>query len=134
MTLAMFQKCDKVYDWYAYMRIGLYYGMRGGEQKNFCDIHFNWLPGDPLEIGAIGVLKDGRFRRESSLKELKIPCEESEAGYPQNLHYTSNSGVKISTSAEASAVETANAEVAIEFSQQGAFIFQAVRAALTRDR
>src|SRR6266852_7385734 len=86
----------------------------------------NWLPGDPLEIGAIGVLADGRFRRESSLRELTIPCKESDAGYPQELHYTSSSGVKISTSAQASVVATGNAEVAIEFSQEGAFIFQAV--------
>jgi len=86
----------------------------------------NWLPGDPLEIGAIGVLTDGRFRKESSLKELKIACQESDPGYPQDLHYTSNSGVKISTSGQASAVATASAEVAIEFSQQGAFVFQAV--------
>ncbi len=86
----------------------------------------NWLPGDPLEIGAIGVLTDGRFRRESSLRELKIACDESDPGNPQNLHYTSSSGVKIKTSGQASAVATADAEVAIEFSQQGAFIFQAV--------
>lgn len=86
----------------------------------------NWLPGDPLEIGAIGVLRDGRFRKESSLRDLKISCHEGEPGYPQDLHYTSSSGVKISSSAQASAVATANAEVAIEFSQEGAFIFQAV--------
>jgi hypothetical protein len=38
----------------------------------------NWLPGDPLAIGAIGVLADGQFRQESSLQELKIPCKESD--------------------------------------------------------
>jgi hypothetical protein len=85
----------------------------------------NWLPGDPIEIGAIGVLVDGRFRQESSLVELQIPFNESAPGYPQDLRYTSSSGVKVSTSAEGSIAATASAEVSIEFSEEGAFIFQA---------
>ena len=29
-----------------------------------------WLPGDQLELGEAGVLKGGRFRKQSSLAEL----------------------------------------------------------------
>jgi hypothetical protein len=86
----------------------------------------NWLPGDPIAIGAIGVLADGRFRQESSLSELDIPCKESEPGFPQDVGYTSSSGVKLNTSAQGSVAATAKAEISIEFSENGAFIFQAI--------
>ncbi|MHB9833275.1 hypothetical protein Q8F57_000390 [Paraburkholderia terrae] len=85
----------------------------------------NWLPGDPIDIGAIGVLTGGRFRQESSLGDLKIPFKENDSGFPQDLRYTSSSGVSVSTSEKVAVAATATAEVSIEFSQQGAFLFHA---------
>ena len=52
MTLKTFQKCDKRYDWYAYIRIGLYFVTKPGERQNFCDIH---LGGIPSEITLNGI-------------------------------------------------------------------------------
>jgi hypothetical protein len=37
----------------------------------------NWLPGDPIEVGDVGVLESGRFRRVVSLEDLGIGCDVS---------------------------------------------------------
>lgn len=58
MTLKVFQHCDNKYDWNAYIRIGLYYGMRDGSRVNFCDVHFGWIPGEPVERGIFSGPKD----------------------------------------------------------------------------
>jgi hypothetical protein len=58
MTLKAFQKCDNKYDWFAYIRIGLYYVMCTGQQTNFCDIHFGWLPGEAIDLGAYSGPKE----------------------------------------------------------------------------
>jgi hypothetical protein len=86
----------------------------------------NWLPGDPIEIGAIGVLTNGQFRQQTSLKDLGIPCLESPAGHRQDLRYTSSSGVRIGTTTIARIAQAATAGLSIEFSEEGAFIFQAI--------
>lgn len=51
MTLKAFKKCDAKYDWYAYIRIGLYFVMRTGQRTNFCDVHLPFLPTEPLDLG-----------------------------------------------------------------------------------
>jgi hypothetical protein len=84
-----------------------------------------WLPGDPIKIGDIGTLMGGRFRRVSSLDEVEVPFAESEPGPVQNVQYTSASGAKVNTTAAADATGLAKAEVAIDFSAEGAFIFHA---------
>ena len=58
MTLEVFRKCDAKYDWFAYVRFGLYYVSRGGERTNFCDIHFGWLPTEPIDYGVFSGPKD----------------------------------------------------------------------------
>jgi hypothetical protein len=84
-----------------------------------------WLPGDPIEIGEVGVLEGGRFRRMSSLKELGIACDLSTGQSAQNVQYTSTQGTKITTSAGATATAVAKAEITIDFSREGAFVFHA---------
>src|SRR5262245_34922686 len=44
MTFKIFSKCDKTSDWFAYVRVGLYFVTKSGDRENFCDIHFYGLP------------------------------------------------------------------------------------------
>lgn len=84
-----------------------------------------WLPGDPIDIGDVGTMVDGRFRRLSSLAEIDVVCEASDPGPAQSVQYTSARGTKVETKAAADLVGVANAEVAINFSTEGAFVFHA---------
>lgn len=84
-----------------------------------------WFPGDPIEIGDAGVLEGGRFRRTASLKELGIACEVGASQGSQNVQYTSTQGTKMTASGGAAATAIAKAEISIEFSRAGAFVFHA---------
>ncbi len=84
-----------------------------------------WLPADPIEIGDVGTLEDGRFRRTSSLKDFGIAFTASSSPSSQNLEYTSTKGTKITTTAGAVATAVAKAQITIEFSREGAFVFHA---------
>ena len=86
-----------------------------------------WLPGDHLELGALGVLAGNQFRQVATLGDLGIYWSSSHEGSPQPLKYTSSSGTSISISAGAgTAIPAAAAEVTIDFSRQGAFLFDAL--------
>jgi hypothetical protein len=84
-----------------------------------------WLPGDSVEIGDVGVLADGRFRRLSSLANMGMRCKTNSAGSPQNVQYTSTKGTAVSAAAAAGASGVGKAEIEIEFSAEGAFLFHA---------
>ena len=84
-----------------------------------------WLPGDTIEIGDVGVFQGGRFRRMSSLKELGIKFDVSSGRSEQNVNYTSSHSTKVNIGGSADAAAVGKAEISIEFSQQGAFVFQA---------
>jgi hypothetical protein len=84
-----------------------------------------WLPGDPIELGDAGVFEGGRFRSLRSLAELGIRCEESIAQSRQDMQYTSTSYTKLSVGGSAAATGVASAEIAIDFSHAGAFVFHA---------
>ncbi len=84
-----------------------------------------WLPGDNLELGEVGVFQDGRFRRESTLSELGIRCTPGSPGTPQALQFTSASGTSVNSSVGAEVAQVAKAEISVEFSSEGAFLFHA---------
>jgi hypothetical protein len=86
-----------------------------------------WLPGDPIEIGDVGKFEGGRFRRMSSLKELGIEFSVSRGQSTQNVDYSSTRGTKISSATGAEVAAIAKAEISIDFSEQGAFVFQALQ-------
>lgn len=83
-----------------------------------------WLPGDPMEIGEVGLIEAGRFRRMTSLYELGISCEVSAGPTRQDVQLTSSQGTKLTTSGGTTAASL-KAEITIEFSRTGAFIFNA---------
>jgi hypothetical protein len=83
-----------------------------------------WLPGDPIEIGDVGVLQGGRFRRATSLRELGVAFKLESVGVPQDFLYSSTRGTGVAFSAGADAA-VAEAEVRVEFSGVGSFVFHA---------
>jgi hypothetical protein len=85
-----------------------------------------WLPADRLEIGDIGVLERGRFRQLASLAELGISCKVGTGAATQNVQYTSTQGTKITTTGGATTA-LAKAEITVEFSREGSFVFHASR-------
>jgi hypothetical protein len=97
------------------------------------EIHTNlgffptWLPGDKIEIGDIGVLSGGQFRKMASLIELGIPFEVNKGTARQYVQYTSSQGTKLTTTASGATAGLATSEIAIEFSKEGAFVFHASR-------
>jgi hypothetical protein len=84
-----------------------------------------WLPGDPIEIGDVGEMVDGRFRRRASLNDLRIVFALSDVGAAQNVQYTSREGTKVATDATSKVAGVARVEIAIDFSAEGAFLFHA---------
>ena len=73
------------------------------EMHHNLGFYATWLPGDPIEIGDVGVLLDGRFRRLTSLTDLGISYDLSAAGTTQNVQYTSAKGAKVGAATSASA-------------------------------
>lgn len=84
-----------------------------------------WLPTDPVDVGDVGVLEGGRFRRVTTLKELGIRAKVDTVPGQADMQYTSNQGVKIAVSAGAGMASVAQVEVAVAFSGEGAFLFHA---------
>ncbi|MCZ6821169.1 MAG: hypothetical protein O7G31_17005 [Calditrichaeota bacterium] len=95
------------------------------EMHNNVGFFATWLPGDHIELGAVGVMKDGQFRQEATLRDLGIKYKPSDEGSPQPLRYTSSSGTSISSSAGAK-VPAVTADITIEFSSEGSFLFDAL--------
>ena len=85
----------------------------------------NWFPGDPLEIGDVGILEKGRFRPMTTLKELGIDCVTSDGQTKQEMQYTSTQGTSIKTSLGAALTTGTKGEISIDFSREGAFVFNA---------
>jgi hypothetical protein len=84
-----------------------------------------WLPASTLELGDVGVLESGRFRRIGSLKELGIPHAEVREGTPENMSYSASAERKIGVSAQAGVVvPVAKAELSIRFTRQGGYVFE----------
>lgn len=85
-----------------------------------------WLPASILEIGDIGVLTGGRFRKVASLKELGIKESPLREGVPQNVSYSASAKRGSSLAAGAgTVVPVGKAELSIQFSSEGGFIFEA---------
>lgn len=86
-----------------------------------------WLPGDRLEVGDVGLLDGGRFRRMASLTELQISYETVAGTTKQNVQYNSSEGTKISSNLDAVAGGAVTGQITLEFSQEGAFVFHVSR-------
>ncbi len=84
-----------------------------------------WFPGDQIEIGDVGIFSEGRFRKMSSLNEVKIPFKVSQGVSKQSVQYTSTKGTSITPSAGAAVSGIAKVEISVNFSHAGSFVFHA---------
>ena len=84
-----------------------------------------WLPGDRIEIGDVGVLVKGRFRRMGSLRELGIEVEVESSPVGHALRYSSTKGLDVSTRGKASARGAGALDISYGFSRAGACVFEA---------
>ncbi|HKP43492.1 hypothetical protein [Mycobacterium sp.] len=86
-----------------------------------------WLPSSAIELGDIGVLEAGRFRRIGSLKELGIVDVDVREGAPENVSYSASAKRSSGISAgAATAVPVVSGEVSIEFASEGGYVFEAM--------
>lgn len=91
-----------------------------------------WLPADPVDVGDVGVLEGGRFRRVATLDELGVPCTVDVTAGKASLQFTSTRGVKLDATGAGQAAGVARFDVAIQFSDAGAFVFHATGLRLHR--
>ena len=90
-----------------------------------------WLPGDRIDIGDVGVLEGGRFRRATNLTDLNVDFQLDVPGVPQPLRYSSTKQTTIWLGGGASiqdpsaSVASVEARVDMEFGDEGAFVFHA---------
>jgi hypothetical protein len=85
-----------------------------------------WLPSSAIELGDIGVLDAGRFRRAGSLKELGITGLEVREGAPENISYSASAERSGGIGAGVSVAPLVTGEVSIEFSSEGGYVFEAM--------
>ena len=85
----------------------------------------NWFPADPINVGDVGRLEGGRFRRSSSLAELGIEATAERSPGGQPVEYTSSEGTKVEVGGGAAAAALAEAQVRVSFSRKSAFVFHA---------
>jgi hypothetical protein len=92
----------------------------------------NWLPADPIDVGDVGRLEGGRFRRTSSLAELGIETSAESGGGGQPVEYTSSTGTEVELGGGAGVPGLAQGQVRVRFSRNSAFVFHASMLRLLR--
>jgi hypothetical protein len=102
-----------------------------GIKKKFANYFAAWLPGEKLRLGDVGVIENNLFTRITSLENIGINFTERADNASTPIDYISESGVSIffKTAGEVNPslpnIPEAKAGIGVEFSQKGAFIFQA---------
>jgi len=98
------------------------------EMHNNLGFFATWLPSTAIALGDIGVLEGGRFRRVASLNELGIGQPDVREGTAENVSYSASAtrSDKISAST-GTPVPLANGELAITFTSEGGYVFEAIQ-------
>ncbi len=102
-----------------------------GIREKFKIYHAAWLPNVTLHLGDIGVLQDNFFIQVTSLKNLGIDFNERPDTDSTPIDLVSESGVGITFKSAGQLnpnltnLPQAEAGVGVEFSEQGAFVFNA---------
>ena len=90
-----------------------------------------WLPGTPLALGDIGILRRNRFTKISNLEDLGIQFEVEKDESKTDIEHSSIGAVSITTKAsgtaalEGSMLGKVDAGAVIEFSKEKAIYFKA---------
>lgn len=88
-----------------------------------------WLPDVPVQLGAVGVIENGEFRRKTTLASLGIAVTASPPGPATVLDHTSARGVTLTMKAEGqllpdSPLAAAEAGASVSFSRVGGIVLQ----------
>jgi hypothetical protein len=102
--------------------------VRGLHQK--FDFYAAWPPNQARRLGDVGRVANGQFQRVTSLDLLGISFTERQGPAGSDLSHTSGSSVSIKLKAEGetlpgTSIPNAKAGALVEFSSEGAFVFQA---------
>lgn len=97
--------------------------------------HATWQPNVTLKLGDIGIINRNVFRYITSLDQKGITFEIRPGEAPEDLSYTSSSGVSVTanaaaaTSGAASAIPggAAKANVVVEFGETAGVVFQGMQ-------
>lgn len=88
-----------------------------------------WLPNQRIAVGDVGTLKDGVFRRVTSLEQLEIPFKLLRGRALGDLEHSSGAGVSFGAGAGASGTPTpgiqANGRASMKFEKSGGFYIRA---------
>lgn len=90
-----------------------------------------WLPGTPLALGDIGVLRQKEFTKIGNLSDHGITFDIESDPTPADLDYTSKSSVSIATklsgsaTPEGSSLSEIDAGISVNFSKENSILFQA---------
>jgi hypothetical protein len=90
-----------------------------------------WLPGTPLSLGDIGVLRNNEFTKISNLADLGITFEIELDSTKADIEHSSKGAVSISTKAsgaiatQGSVLGEIDAGVTVVFSKESAILFKA---------
>jgi len=93
-----------------------------------------WLPGVPLRVGDIGVVRNGYFQRVSSLESLGIPFAVRRSHASAQLDYASRGAVSVAFKAagaippDGSVLPEASAGVVIRMNRENSVLFQVLGA------
>lgn len=90
-----------------------------------------WLPGTPMDLGDIGVLKDNQFTKISNLSDFNIDFEIEPDTTESDLEHSSKGSVSISTKAsgtvapQGSTLGDIDAGITVQFNKENAILFKA---------
>ena len=90
-----------------------------------------WLPGTPLDLGDIGILKRNIFTKISNLSDLNIQFDIEKDTTKSDIEHSSKGAVSIATKASGtvappgSALGNVDAGITVEFSKENAILFKA---------
>jgi hypothetical protein len=85
-----------------------------------------WLPSMPVALGDVGVLKNNRFSKITTLAQLDVSFQVGAASKPADLDYSTAEYVSVSPGVSLDAAgASAHAGLNISFGRAGATLFQA---------
>jgi len=82
-----------------------------------------WLPGIPIELGAVGILKQGTFQRVTSLSELKIKYKTRTNTNRNGFNITSE-GILITGGNTGGTMPKASAKISVEFQRANSLLLR----------
>src|SRR5688572_12513976 len=115
--------------------------MNKGPQEQYTDdlrkrfgYYATWLPGTPLSLGDVGLVKDNVFTRVANIEDFKIKFEKLTDDSPDDLEYSSKGSVSVTAklsgtvTPEGSSLGKLDAGFIVEFQNENSILFKANQA------